>query len=71
MPSSKPFVDPETLAAVTTAAAANEAAKAEDALMVQRVRDQSDGCHNPRMVCFGSMLPATCCCCACWRCCLH
>ncbi len=38
MPSSKPFVDPETLAAVTTAAAANEAAKAEDALKVQRVR---------------------------------
>ena len=38
VPSSKPFVDPETLAAVTTAAAANEAAKVEDALKLQRVR---------------------------------
>ena len=42
MPSSKPFVDPETLAAVTAAAAASEAAKA-DALKMQRVRSLSPG----------------------------
>jgi hypothetical protein len=37
VPSSKPFVNPETLAAVTAAAAANEAAKTEDALKLQQV----------------------------------